>query len=105
MGHLFHDLLLSIATIKFLADPGKARGSSTNTSVTDVGSDDNGAIDVNKMIFKINLPVMVFIYFKICLPAKKKIKPNRPPKQPKSVVNTIKKNNSSLNLNTLFKPI
>ena len=36
---------------------------------------------------------MVFIDFKIWLPTKKKIKPNGPPKQPKSVVYTkIKKN-------------
>ena len=34
---------------------------------------------------------MVFIDFKICLPTKKKIKPNRAPKQPKSNVYTIKK--------------
>ena len=38
------------------------------------------------MTFKTNLPVMVFIDFKICLPTKKKIMPNGPPKQPKSIV-------------------
>ena len=37
-----------------------------------------------------NLPIMVFIDFKICLPTKKKIKPNGPPKQSKSIVYTIK---------------
>ena len=42
------------------------------------------------MTFKTNLPVMVFIDFKICLPTKKKIKPNIPPKQPKHIVYAIK---------------
>ena len=39
---------------------------------------------------------MVFIDFKICLPTKKKIKPNRPPRQPKSIVYTIKQPTKTL---------
>ena len=42
------------------------------------------------MTFKTNLQVMVYIDFKICLPIKKKIKPNRTPKEGKSFVYTIK---------------
>ena len=38
------------------------------------------------MTFKTNLPVMVFIDFLICLPSKKKNKPIKPLKQPKSLV-------------------
>ena len=45
-----------------------------------------------KITFKTNLPVMVFIDFKICLPTNMKIKPNWPPKLPKDIVYTIKKN-------------
>ena len=57
--------------------------------------------DVNKNYFKTNLPVMVFIDFKICLPTKKKFKPNGPPKQPKSLVYTIK--TAYLNLNSFVQ--
>ena len=50
------------------------------------------------MTFKTNLPVMVFIDVKICLPTKKKIQPNKPPEQPKSFVDTMKKKPAYLNL-------
>ena len=43
-----------------------------------------------KMTFKANLPGIVFIDFKICLPTNKNIKPNRLPKKSKNIVYAIK---------------